>query len=71
MLTVLLNNASNEANSVGFYQVTKLIMVPVTLAINAIFYGVQTTGKIKASLFLIVAGVGVATVTDLELRPRS
>jgi len=56
-------------NSVGFYQVTKLIMVPVTLAINAIFYGVQTTGKIKASLFLIVAGVGVATVTDLELRP--
>jgi len=62
-------NLSLTYNSVGFYQVTKLVMIPVTLAINAIFYGVTTSTKIKLSLLLILGGVGVATVTDEELRP--
>lgn len=62
-------NLSLTYNSVGFYQVTKLVMVPVTLAINKVLYDVATTGKIKLSLLLICAGVGVATVTDVELRP--
>ena len=62
-------NLSLTYNSVGFYQVTKLVMIPVTLAINAIFYGVTTSTKIKLSLLLILGGVGVATVTDVELRP--
>jgi len=62
-------NLSLNANSVGFYQVTKLTMIPVTLVINSLFYSVFTTTKIKLSLFILLAGVGVATVTDVELRP--
>ena len=62
-------NLSLTYNSVGFYQVTKLIMVPVTLAINSVVYSVTTNGKVKLSLLLVIAGVGVATVTDVQLKP--
>ena len=33
-----------------------------------VFYGVTTSSKIKFSLAIILLGVGVATVTDVELR---
>mmetsp|Transcript_21836 Transcript_21836/g.55582 ORF Transcript_21836/g.55582 Transcript_21836/m.55582 type:complete len:352 (+) Transcript_21836:70-1125(+) len=62
-------NLSLTYNSVGFYQVTKLVMVPVTLVINSLFYDVTTNGKVKLSLLLVIAGVGVATVTDVQLKP--
>lgn len=62
-------NLSLNYNSVGFYQITKLTIIPVTLVINAIAYGVFAPTKIKLALLLLLAGVGVATVTDVELRP--
>ena len=61
-------NLSLNSNSVGFYQITKLTIIPVTLAIN-LLYGVHTNGKIKLALLILLAGVGVATVTDVALRP--
>ncbi len=62
-------NLSLNTNSVGFYQITKLTIIPVTLLINALVYSVYTTSKIKLSLFVLLFGVGIATVTDVELRP--
>jgi len=116
-------NMSLSLNSVGFYQVTKLTIVPVTLAINYVYYSVSTTMKVsprqaqrrqrhgpgcashtaaapprgsstlrrsrprprtdrhapsllylpppqvKLSLAILLAGVGIATVSDVELRP--
>jgi len=62
-------NLSLNYNSVGFYQITKLTIIPVTLVINSLIYSVYTTTKIKLSLFILLAGVGVATVTDVDLRP--
>jgi len=62
-------NLSLNTNSVGFYQITKLTIIPVTLVINAMAYGVHTSAKIKVALSILLAGVGVATVTDVELRP--
>ena len=61
-------NLSLNSNSVGFYQITKLTIIPVVLAIN-LLYGVHTNGKIKLALLILLAGVGVATVTDVQLRP--
>lgn len=62
-------NLSLNANSVGFYQITKLTVIPLTLAINSLYYGVQTTTKLKLSLALLLAGVGVATVSEVQLKP--
>ena len=61
-------NLSLNSNSVGFYQITKLTIIPVVLAIN-LLYGVHTNGKIKLALLILLGGVGVATVTDVQLRP--
>ena len=49
-------------------QITKLVIIPVTLAINYYFYSVSTTPKVKISLLILLAGVGVATVTDVQLK---
>jgi len=62
-------NVSLALNSVGFYQVTKLTIVPVTLVISYMCYGESTSNKIKLSLAILLAGVGIATVSDVELRP--
>jgi len=62
-------NLSLTYNSVGFYQITKLVLVPVTLIINALAYNTYTSTKIKLALLVLLAGVGVATVTDVQLRP--
>ena len=43
--------------------------MPVTLLINYYQYGVTTNGKVKLALAILLFGVGVATVTDVELRP--
>lgn len=62
-------NLSLNVNSVGFYQCTKLTIVPVTLAINSFAYAVYTTCKVKVALSILLAGVGVATVSEVHLRP--
>merc|ERR1719261_2344997 len=62
-------NLSLNTNSVGFYQITKLTIIPVTLVIQAIAYSVHSTMKIKIALAILLTGVGVATVTDVQLRP--
>ena len=60
-------NLSLNANSVGFYQITKLTIIPVTMVLNAVYFGVYTNTKIKLSLGILLAGVGVATVAGLAL----
>jgi len=62
-------NLSLNSNSIGFYQVTKLCIVPVTLVINAYAYSVHTSNKIKVALAILLVGVGIATVTEVHLRP--
>lgn len=71
MLTVLLNNASNEANSVGFYQITKLLIIPTVIMIDRLG-GVWRTYSMGITVSLLVAslGVAIATVSDFEVNMR-
>merc|ERR1719188_2270407 len=71
MFTVLLNNASNETNSVGFYQITKLLIIPTVIAIERLG-GVRRSYSIGiiASLLVASIGVAVATVSDFEVNLR-
>ena len=55
-------NLSLNSNSVGFYQITKLTIIPVTLVIQAFFYSVHASAKVKIALSILLLGVGVATV---------
>eukprot|EP00928_Gymnodinium_smaydae_P009700 TRINITY_DN1362_c0_g2_i1.p1 TRINITY_DN1362_c0_g2~~TRINITY_DN1362_c0_g2_i1.p1 ORF type:complete len:313 (-),score=70.34 TRINITY_DN1362_c0_g2_i1:62-1000(-) len=71
LLTVLLNNASNEANSVGFYQITKLLIIPTVIGIERLG-GVWRTYSTGVVISLVVAstGVAIATVSDFEVNLR-
>jgi len=71
VLTVLTNNASVEANSVGFYQIFKLLIIP-TVMLTERFQGVKRSYSwpIICSLLVSSVGVGMATVSDVQINWR-
>ncbi|XP_047308834.1 UDP-xylose transporter 2-like [Impatiens glandulifera] len=60
-------NLSLGFNSVGFYQMTKLAIIPCTVLLETIFFRKQFSRNVQLSLTVLLMGVGVATVTDLQL----
>eukprot|EP00931_Biecheleriopsis_adriatica_P047236 TRINITY_DN27202_c0_g1_i1.p1 TRINITY_DN27202_c0_g1~~TRINITY_DN27202_c0_g1_i1.p1 ORF type:complete len:334 (+),score=45.86 TRINITY_DN27202_c0_g1_i1:41-1003(+) len=71
LLTVLLNNCSNEANSVGFYQITKLLIIPTVMGLERIQGKTQVYSRgVKLSIIVTAVGVAVATVSDFEINAR-
>lgn len=54
-------------SSVGFYQISKLVCIPVTLVLQFYMFGDMASLMIRLSLVVILAGVGVATVSDISL----
>ncbi|KAM0007402.1 putative sugar phosphate transporter domain-containing protein [Helianthus debilis subsp. tardiflorus] len=60
-------NLSLGFNSIGFYQMTKLAIIPFTVLLETLFLKKQFSQKIKLSLFVLLLGVGIASVTDLQL----
>jgi len=59
-------NYSLKFNSVGIYQMAKLTIIPVVLFYNAL-RGEFASRKVHATLVIVLAGVGIATVTDVQL----
>ncbi|KAH7863552.1 hypothetical protein Vadar_019010 [Vaccinium darrowii] len=60
-------NLSLGFNSVGFYQMTKLAIIPFTVLLETIFFRKKFSRNIQLSLGLLLLGVGIATITDLQL----
>ncbi|XP_075504188.1 UDP-xylose transporter 1 isoform X2 [Primulina tabacum] len=60
-------NLSLGFNSIGFYQMTKLAIIPFTVLLETLFLKKQFSEKIKCSLLILLLGVGIASVTDLQL----
>ncbi|KAG8387661.1 hypothetical protein BUALT_Bualt02G0044600 [Buddleja alternifolia] len=66
-ISIGLLNLSLGFNSIGFYQMTKLAIIPFTVLLETLFLGKQFSQKIKFSLSILLLGVGIASVTDLQL----
>ena len=66
-VSVAFLNLSLGFNSVGFYQMTKLAIIPCTVSIQQAFYGKSFSNEIKAALATLLLGVAVATVTDARV----
>ncbi|XP_068665288.1 UDP-xylose transporter 1-like [Aristolochia californica] len=60
-------NLSLGFNSIGFYQMTKLAIIPFTVLLETVFFKKQFSQKIKLSLLVLLLGVGIASITDLKL----
>jgi solute carrier family 35 protein E3 len=66
-VSVAFLNLSLGFNSVGFYQMTKLAIIPCTVSIQQAFYGKSFSNEVKAALATLLLGVAVATVTDARV----
>ncbi|KNA15203.1 hypothetical protein SOVF_100440 [Spinacia oleracea] len=66
-ISIGLLNLSLGFNSVGFYQMTKLAIIPCTVFLETVFFKKKFSRSIQSSLAVLLMGVGIATVTDLQL----
>lgn len=66
-ISIGLLNLSLGFNSVGFYQMTKLAIIPCTVFLETVFLAKKFSRSIQFSLSILLLGVGIATVTDLQL----
>lgn len=65
--SVALLNLSLGFNSIGFYQMTKLSIIPVTVGLQMMYFNKKFSAGVKMSLMVLIFGVGVSTVTDVQL----
>lgn len=63
---VALTNVSLVYNSVGFYQLMKVLTTPMIVVIQTIWFNETFSTKIKLSLAITCVGVAIGTVTDTE-----
>lgn len=60
-------NLSLMLNSVGFYQISKLSMIPVVCVMEWILHNKNYSRDVKIAVVVVVIGVGVCTVTDVHV----
>ncbi|KAK8661255.1 hypothetical protein V6N13_052150 [Hibiscus sabdariffa] len=66
-MSIGLLNLSLGFNSIGFYQMTKLAIIPCTVLLETLFFRKKFSSNVQLSLAILLVGVGIATVTDLQL----
>lgn len=64
---ICLTNLSLQHNSVGFYQVMKVMTTPTVVIIESLLYQKYLDNQLKISLIPVCLGVIVTTVTDFRL----
>jgi len=64
---VVLTNLSLQYNSVGFYQVMKVMTTPTVVVIEALFFAKFLEGPLKLALVPVCAGVVFTAATDFRL----
>ncbi|XP_031498372.1 UDP-rhamnose/UDP-galactose transporter 6-like [Nymphaea colorata] len=63
-------NISLMWNSVGFYQIAKLSMIPVSCLLEVVLDNMRYSRGTKLSILVVLLGVGVCTVTDVSVNAK-
>lgn len=63
-------NVSLMWNSVGFYQISKLSMIPVSCLLEVLFDNVRYSRNTKLSIVVVLVGVGFCTVSDVSVNMK-
>ncbi|XP_024925657.3 UDP-rhamnose/UDP-galactose transporter 3-like [Ziziphus jujuba] len=63
-------NFSLMLNSVGFYQISKLSMIPVVCVMEWILHGKHYSKEVKMAVAVVIVGVGICTVTDVKVNGK-
>lgn len=64
---IVLSNLSLRLNSVGFYQMMKIMNLPVVVSLQIFVYKKWFSWKTKAALAMVCTGVAISTVSDVDL----
>jgi len=64
---VVFNNLSLNHNSIGFYQLMKVLTTPVIAFIQYFAFGEIIPQKLQFALFFVIIGVVLASVSDVEV----
>jgi len=56
-----------NVNTVGFYQISKILVTPTVMFLNFVLYGEGTTSQTKMAVGIMLTGVTMATVTDVDV----
>ena len=60
-------NLSLQLNSVGFYQLSKILIAPAIITIEAVWFKKVPTRMEVAAVSLLCLGVALATIADAEV----
>jgi len=63
--SIVFANLSLRANSTGYYQAMKLMMAPILVVWQYVFFGIKTDPREQKALIPLIIGVGLITVSDL------
>lgn len=66
-LSIVSMNLSLMLNTVGFYQIAKLSIIPTVCLFEALLHNKAYSKEVKLSVLVVMLGVGVCTVTDLSM----
>jgi envelope glycoprotein E (stem/anchor protein) len=69
-LSIVGMNVSLMWNSVGFYQIAKLCMIPASCLLEVVFDRVHYSRDTKLSIMVVLIGVAVCTVTDVSVNAK-
>lgn len=67
-LSIVGMNLSLMLNTVGFYQIAKLSIIPTVCLLESLINNKSYSKEIKFSVVVVMLGVGVCTVTDLTIQ---
>lgn len=63
---VVLTNLSLTYNTVGFYQLTKVMTTPVLMLLQAFIYREGFPTKVKLAMLPVIVGVAMASKADVS-----
>ncbi|KAJ6850517.1 UDP-galactose transporter 2-like [Iris pallida] len=69
-LSIVGMNVSLMWNSVGFYQIAKLCMIPVSCLLEVLLDKIRYSRDTKLSILVVLIGVAVCTVTDVSVNAK-
>ncbi|XP_039132626.1 UDP-rhamnose/UDP-galactose transporter 4-like [Dioscorea cayenensis subsp. rotundata] len=69
-LSIVGMNVSLMWNSVGFYQIAKLCMIPVSCLLEVMLDKVRYSRDTKLSIVVVLIGVAICTVTDVSVNAK-
>jgi solute carrier family 35 protein E3 len=64
---IVFNNLSIKYNTVGFYQIAKIMITPVVVVIEYFAYGKTVSREKGFAIALLMFGITVATVSDSQV----